>query len=224
MEELVGAARGLVVPALILALASGASAADAPKVGEGAHRLVARALKVAQRDWHEDACVAALEERLESTCSSEFGKTPGHYNGFEFYFFSAEHPLDTYKVEVNDSLGEANCEYSKLDQFTGGGIGGELYDQSCIREMTLDSGDALAKAQKYGLVQGEGIHNQLIELRMAANSDSHFWRFPVLRRRTFWIVGDTYVDHPRHNRYIDAKNGKLLLKDSWWQDTQHKME
>ena len=202
--------------AALLLLCLGARAGELPEPrGDGAQRLVAGALKIAKRQWHADACLAGIELYVERRCDVHDGR-PGRYNDFSFYFFSAAHPRDRYKVEIKDPVDPRNCPGARLGEYKGATAEySDEYEKSCIREMSLDSGGALGIAELVGF---PGASEPLIVyLRAAPDEASVFWKFPELRGKTFWEVVDGFSRSASKmgfkNAAIDAKTGKVLLQD-----------
>lgn len=202
--------------ALCLLLAASAAAESLP-AGEGAQRLVGGAVKEARRRFHADACLAGIRIDLGELCESEKGRI-GLYNRFEFIFYSAEHPMERYSVEINDQTGPADCASPPMAAYKGRrGSVVEDSEPSCLAEMSLDSEGAVGIAALSGLADEPvppGRRSQRVFLRRAADENSAFWKFPALRGKTFWDVV-AYFESARKTRtrnvVIDAKDGKVLL-------------
>ncbi|MBI3553078.1 MAG: hypothetical protein HY077_11235 [Elusimicrobia bacterium] len=206
---------------LLLAAAPLRAASPTPQQGEGAQRLVSGAVKLARRQWKPDACLGGLDVSVNvSHHSDPPGPSTVYYNGFTYYFRPPGETgtkRDEFSINIIEAVGPLlnsktetipyNVYTTRLDR------GGDYTDRygfegTCVTEMSVDSGEALYRAMRSGLIQGGEIKYHAI-LRAALDAKGRYYQDPRLFGRTFWIVGE--FGGPL-NYYIDAKTGALLAK------------
>lgn len=206
------AATAAVALALVCGAARGAEP-KAAKLGEGAQRLVGGAVKFARARFGPEACLDGVDAVINASgkAYTAAGAISSSYNAFNFTFAKYAVPpgADLPEVYLMEALGAA-LPNLKYNQYSAGHVGGGVpyhHDPGCISEMSIDSGDALALANKSGLVMdvGQEYHAYL----RAAASPSKYFTEPGLSGKTFWIVGQP---GGARDYFIDAKTGRLLLK------------
>ena len=193
----------------------------AAQLGEGAQRLTVGAVKIARRQWNPDACLGGIDVDIHAGVASDPpGPSRVFYNEFRYSFhLPGEGGLDNDKFRV--SMVEADgsplrsssvaLSYGVYEsRFQRGKDYTERYpfDGTCVMEMSVDSGEALLRAMRGGLISDPRAKYHAI-LRTAQNGKGKYYTDPRLFGRSFWIVGEFGGSL---NYYIDAKTGALLLK------------
>ncbi|MEK7858135.1 MAG: hypothetical protein AAB320_03255 [Elusimicrobiota bacterium] len=161
------------------------------KLGGGSQALAGQAVRMARETWRPDACFAGL--------LGHFNGQDGSVDVMHFRFFSPGAEESGFRAAFSPGLAPEPSPELKRD-----------YDHYCIREMSIDSGDAVLTAFKAGLSHGPKVP-VLLRLRVAQDADSPLWTVKALRGRTVWIVA---VEEGGLQYYIDAKTGRLIHKGS----------
>jgi hypothetical protein len=195
--------RFLLIAALTCATAAAAAAAPKPKkqpaealdssarIGAGSQRLVVTAVKIARKEWRPDACFAGFEGQYG-------GDEAGRQDSSKFFFYAPATGEKNFTVTFN-GRGEARWE----------ALGSS--PPECIREMSVDSGDAIAIASKNGLEHGPSVRFYLYLVLVADTglgwgwADSLHRDHPHTRGKTVWVVSAE-----SRTLIIDAKTGKIL--------------
>jgi hypothetical protein len=188
---------------------------QAPKLGEGAQRLVGGAVKFAKIHLGPNLCLEGVDVSISE--KSQFyppsGPQDAYYNTLYFAFgvddVGVGPVVKGYELDIVESIGTRNPRiiYDEYRPVRSGMPGlTYVYGKHCITEMSVDSGDALAFAHDNGLVMSA---NQAYHayLRRADNDPTYF--DSQLFGKTYWIVGAQKGDR---DYFIDAKTGKLLLR------------
>ncbi|MBI3552965.1 MAG: hypothetical protein HY077_10660 [Elusimicrobia bacterium] len=206
-----------IAAALMLGLGVAVSSTEvkAPQLGEGAQRLVGGAVKKGRSRWGPEACVRKVDAHINV---SHYSNPPGpkvvYFNEFNFIFSTDEVGRERREVSIIERIGAlANPpdllpydEYRFPKGYHSAGAA-FYYSDGCVREMSVDSGEALALGRKYGLVVNPD-HEYHAYLRTAERGGRSFVD-AALFGETFWIVGRNGGDF---DYFIDAKTGKLLVK------------
>ena len=189
---------------------------EGPLLGEGAQRLVGGAVKAAHAQWDPDACLAGVDIDINL---SKYSMPPGpktvYLNSFDFYFYRPDKAMPKYVVGINEALGAylnnpaMPITYNLYEgRVSDNPTARVAIDGSCVTEMSVDSGKALAIAVRNGLASDPAMRYRAV-LRAAKETGSKHWTEPALAGRAFWIVRDhgALLDY-----YIDAKTGRFLFK------------
>lgn len=196
-----------------------------PALGKGATGLLGGALAHMQSLGHVQACLSGMraEVNLYSPADKQDPRSrSGAINKFSYFFFSPSAPHRTI-LGINEPIDGGplpqNARYHEYDpSYIGdsakrGGLayGGQDVRETCISELRVDSGQALAVAARNGLPLGTMSAYQLMLIRAADEAEPD-WKDRALRRKTFWTVSLSADHNVKTVReyVIDAVSGKFL--------------